>query len=106
MIYVGNLCELIKLIIENQGAGLFLPQNAELVSTKEMMGEIAKANGKIARFSKLFGLGIKLAGNFVPQLHKAFGNLYYAQKESNYFGGKYRIFGLAESIRRTERGAE
>lgn len=106
MIYVGNLCELIKLIIENQSSGLFLPQNAELVSTKEMMGEIAKANGKKAHFSKLFGLGIKLFGNFVPQLRKAFGNLYYAPEQSNYFGGKYRIFGFAESIRRTESGAE
>ena len=46
MIYVGNLCEFVKRIIDEPKTGIFFPQNAEYVSVAEMVKAIAELNGK------------------------------------------------------------
>lgn len=102
MIYVGNLCELVRLIIENSSEGVFLPDNAELVSTGEFARIIAECNGKTLRLSKLLGLAVR-AASFMTIVRKAFGSVCYDHSENAYFGGKYRIFGLEESIAETEK---
>lgn len=103
MIYVENLCELIKLILQNKSDGVFLPQNKELVSVKDMVAKIAETNGKKVFFSNLMALAIKPAAKISAKFSKAFGSLYYEESASNYFDGKYQIVDFDESIRRTEK---
>ena len=49
MLYIGNLCEFLRLLIQDEADGIFCPQNAEYVSTSRMVQEIAKAHGKHIR---------------------------------------------------------
>ena len=46
MIYIDNLCEFVRLMIENEERGLFFPQNREYVKTSEMVRLIAEAVGR------------------------------------------------------------
>lgn len=103
MIYVGNLCELFRLIIDSRADGLFLPQNRELVETKDLVAKIAKCNGKKIYFSKLMAAAVKIFAPFVAKIAKAFGNLYYTEKDSNAFDGAYQIYDFNTSVELTEK---
>jgi nucleoside-diphosphate-sugar epimerase len=46
MLHIDNLCEFIKLMIDNKESGLFFPQNKEYVKTSEMVKLIAEVHGK------------------------------------------------------------
>ena len=43
MVYVDNLCELIRLIIENNKGGIYYPQQECYIETSKMVADIAKA---------------------------------------------------------------
>ena len=105
MLYVGNLCKFISLVIENGDQGVFFPQNDEYVQTGEMVRLIAKAHGKRIRLSKIFTPFLKclsiLGGKPGSLADKAFGSLVY-EKEMSEYGEKYQVYGLEESIRLTE----
>lgn len=96
MIYIGNLCEFVKIAIDYEKSGLFFPQNAEYVRTSDMVRLIADENGKKIRFTKAFNLAIRIAP--LKVVKKVFGNLTY---EKDDVVGKYSF---RESIRLTERG--
>lgn len=53
MIFIGNLCEFIKRIIDSENSGLFFPQNSEYVNTSEMVKLIAGEHGKKSSPSKV-----------------------------------------------------
>lgn len=59
MIYIGNLCEFIRILINNESSGIFFPQNKEYVCTSEMVRLIANIHGKKIRMTKLFNPIIK-----------------------------------------------
>ena len=105
MLYVGNLCKFISLMVENEEDGIFFPQNGEYVRTSEMVRMIAAVHGKRIRFSKIFTPFLKclsaVGGKPGSLADKAFGSLVYAKGMSQY-GEKYQIYGLEESIRLTE----
>ena len=52
MVYIDNLCEFVRLLIDDCGAGLYFPQNDEYVKTSEMVKLIAEAHGKKIRMTK------------------------------------------------------
>ena len=75
MIYIGNLCEFVKNVIDDEMKGLFFPQNAEYSNTSEIVRLIAESNGKKIKLIKLFNWIIKLFP--ITVLQKVFGNLTY-----------------------------
>lgn len=105
MLYVGNLCKFISLMIENEEQGIFYPQNAEYVRTSEMVSEIAKAHNKKIYLLKLFNPILQLLGRSGGKIgtlvNKAFGNLVY-DKELSEYATDYRMYDLIDSIRLTE----
>lgn len=101
MLHVDNLCEFIRLMIDNEERGCFFPQNSEYVKTSEMVKIIAEVHNKKIRLTKVFNPVLKLMGNFVGVVNKAFGNLVYDKALSDY-KGNYRIRNLKESILLTE----
>lgn len=102
MLYIENLCEFVRLVIENKEDGIFFPQNAEYSNTSRMVEMIAMANGKKIYLVKGFTWLLKLLRPFVGLINKAFGNLTYDTKLSEY-KQNYTLYNLEESILRTEK---
>lgn len=105
MLYIENLCEfLCQVMIRGEG-GIFWPQNAEYSKTSDVVREIAEICDHKILVSGVFNCAVKLA-SFVPGkisdlANKAFGNLTYDQKLSEY-DFNYQLYSLIESIKRTE----
>ena len=101
MLYIGNLVEFVRLMVDNNEQGIFWPQNAEFSNTSELVKLIGTVNGKKVCLIRGFTWLLKFIGLFVGKIGKAFGNLSYDQTLSEY-RDNYRIFSLEESIRVTE----
>ena len=77
MIYVDNLCEFLKNIIEIKKSGILYPQNSEYVSTVEVIKTAAKYFNHKIIFISLFNPLIKLLGKRFGIINKIFGTKYY-----------------------------
>lgn len=102
MLYIENLAEFVRLMIDNEESGTFFPQNAEYSNTSKLVRMIAAAHGKkLGLWHGFTGL-LKFMSHLTPLVDKAFGNLSYDMSMSEYPKGNYRLYSLEESIRRTE----
>lgn len=101
MLYIENLCEFVRLMVENEEQGIFWPQNGEYSNTSELVKMIAEAHGKKVRLVKGFGWALKIMSSCTGLVNKVFGSLSYDQEMSRY-KEEYRINALIESIRKTE----
>ena len=99
MIYIDNLSEFVKQLIDNRSGGLFFPQNAEYVNTSEMVRLIAEAHGKKIVMTKLFNPLLRLLN--VSTVNKVFGDLVYDMSMSEY-DANYAIIDFNNSIVKTE----
>jgi nucleoside-diphosphate-sugar epimerase len=80
MIDIENLCEFVKLLIDESSSGLFLPQNDEYLCTSEMVRTIAEAHGKKIYMTKLFNPLLRVLN--ISTVNKVFGDLVYEKKLS------------------------
>lgn len=101
MLYIGNLLEFVRLMIENEEQGIFWPQNAEYSNTTEIVKLIAQAHGKRIVIIPGFTWVLKLLSHVTGLVNKAFGSLSYDMEISEY-KEKYQRTELMESIRITE----
>lgn len=102
MLYIDNLCEFIRLMIDNEERGIFFPQNKEYVRTSELVKLIAEAHGKNIILTKIFNWALIFMGIFVGIVNKAFGNLVYEKSMSEY-KVEYRVKDLREAVWETEK---
>lgn len=100
-LFLGNLLEFIKLMIDNEEQGIFLPQNEEYVSSYELVKEIARLNNHKILFIGLFNPILKLL-NKQTYVNKVFGNLM-IDKELSQYRDNYNRYSLTQSIEITER---
>ncbi|MTH54505.1 NAD-dependent epimerase/dehydratase family protein [Bacillus mangrovi] len=101
MLHIDNLCEFLKIIIDNQDCGLFYPQNKEYVKTSEMVSLIAAVHGKNMMLTKMFNSPLRILAFKISLINKLFGNLVYEQSMSNH-EVEYRIRNFKESIKLSE----
>lgn len=101
MLYIDNLCEFVRLMIDNEESGIFHPANAENSNTSEMVKMIAEAHGKKKALMGGLTWLLKLMSHFTGLVNKAFGNLTYSSELTEY-KENYRVYSLAESITATE----
>lgn len=101
MLYIENLCEFVRLMIENEECGIFWPQNAEYSNTSDLVKMIAAAHGKKVVLVKGFSWALKIMGYLTGLVNKAFGSLSYDMKLSEY-SAEYQKKSLYDSIRQTE----
>lgn len=101
MLYIGNLTEFIRLILDDQAEGTFCPQDGEYVSTCDMVNLIAHCHGKSILMVKGVTWALKLLRPFTPAVDKAFGSLCYARELSAY-PKNYQVVSLADAILETE----
>lgn len=105
MLHIDNLCEFVRLIIEDRAEGVFFPQNAEHVCTSDMVRAIAKVRGH--RIVMVPGMSFpadlmgKVPGKVGGLASKAFGDSAYDLALSDY-PRNYRVRTFEESIRLTE----
>lgn len=105
MLYIENLCEFCRLLIENEDEGVFFPQNKGYSDTAELIATIGEVKGKKVAIANWLGFTVKIAKKLPGKLgilaNKAFGDLYYDLSMSEY-KSDYRIYDLKGSIQRTE----
>lgn len=100
MIYIDNLSEFVRLMIDREETGVFCPQNCCVASTDEIVRLIARQHGKKILIIPGFLWALKLVGAVSPKAEKAFGSLCYDRRLSNY-ETEYCVVSLEESIART-----
>lgn len=101
MLYIENLAELIRLLIEDEAEGIFCPQNEEYVNTSDLVSRIAHANGRDILLVKGGGWALKLLRRVTALPDKAFGSLCYDFALSRY-PKNYWLKDLCESVSETE----
>ncbi|VEU79981.1 NAD-dependent epimerase/dehydratase family protein [Haploplasma axanthum] len=77
MIYIDNLANFVKILIDKKLEGVFYPQNEKYLSTFEIMKQTKLSVGKKVRSTKLFNWLIKLFSIFIPTVNKVYGNKTY-----------------------------
>lgn len=100
MIYADNLCELLRLIIENQAGGIYFPQEPEYIHTSKLVKDISKVSGKKMWVTKIFNPILRLVSGKIRFVRKAFGSLVYDKSLSGHFDWKYCVVPYKETVRR------
>lgn len=105
MLHIDNLCQFVKLMIDNEEHGVFFPQNGEYSNTSDMVQMIAEVKGHRIIMIPFVGIFIKLLekvpGKIGGLTIKAFGNSSYDMSMSEY-KENYRVNSLRKSIVLTE----
>lgn len=101
MLYMENLAEFIRLLMDDGAGGIFCPQNNEYVNTSEMVNLIAHARGKDMLLIGGFTWALKLLRPLTGIVDKAFGSLCYDFSLSRY-DKDYCVKSLQESVLETE----
>lgn len=96
MIFIRNLTELLRLVIDNNTHGFIHPQNPEYIKTIDLVEYIAKANNHRIYKVKIFNRLINQLKT-MNLINKVFGNLYY-DKDMNDSNLNYKIYSLETSI--------
>ena len=105
MLYIENLAEFIRQLVELGKGGVFYPQNAEYVTTTDVVKMVAKARNKRIATWGILNPFVKLAsvmpGRIGKLANKAFGSLTIDQTLSfNEISG-YQVCNFEESIKRS-----
>ena len=100
MLYIDNLSNLVRLIIENSAGGIFHPQDDFIPSTNDLVKAISSALNKKSRTSKFLGFFVKIF-SFLGVVKKLYGGVSYEHTLSDSFDNVYRIVSFKEGINRT-----
>ena len=103
MIYIDNLCEFIRLIVQNQDSGVFYPQNQDYVNTSQLVKEIKRTHGQRVALLPAFNWILKGLSRYVSTLNKLFSDLTY-EKEMSSYPQSYQVADFRSSIEKTEKG--
>lgn len=77
MLYINNLSNSIKYLIDTVSNGLFFPQNKEYVNTREVISMTKKIIHKKLWLTRLFNPFIHLLKNRISLVNKMFSDSYY-----------------------------
>lgn len=103
MLYIGNLCELIRIAVEREWEGIICPQNREIVSTSELVRAIGEQKQKKIILMPGFSGILKLCSHFTGYVNKIFGSLEY-DRELDAAETGYCRYSLEESLKNMEEG--
>ena len=102
MIYIWNLCEYVRLLINDPLDDIILyPQNAEYIGTLDIMCALWKENNKKYHLSRFIAWGVnvllKLPG--METVKTMFTDTVYDAKISNDFDNRYCVYSFEDSIK-------
>ncbi len=99
-IYIDNLCECIRLIVENELCGVFCPQDDEIPNANRLLEVISEGIGKKYRTSRFLGWCLHFV-SFIPLVNKAYGGISYARDLSEMTDMNYVVTPFEEGMRKT-----
>lgn len=99
-IYIDNLCECVRLIIDNRLQGVFCPQDDEIPNANELLEAIVSGLGEKYRESRFLGICLQ-AFSFLPLVKKAYGGISYSRTLSDVKGMNYVVVPFREGLKRT-----
>jgi nucleoside-diphosphate-sugar epimerase len=99
MIFIENLCEFLRIVIDKELSGIFFPQNKEYVSTKDIIDLMAKNMGKKIYFVKLFNPVIRIMSKKINIINKVLGNKVYDKRITPNFD--YCVVDFETSIKKS-----
>ncbi len=102
MLYIDNLCELVRLLIENNDCGTFYPQNSEYTNSSDIVKFIGEAHNKKIVLVKGFSWALKLLSLFTGIVNKGFGSFAYDMSLSEYKQSYRVVSDIKDSIFLTE----
>jgi UDP-glucose 4-epimerase len=97
MLYIDNLCEFVRLVIDNEKQGVFWPQNREYVDTCEVVRQVAEEAGHKIWITRVLNPFVFLGSLFIPTISKVFGTLVYQKDMTNNYSTDIKSF--QESIK-------
>lgn len=110
MIYIDNLSEFIRLLIDHETSGLYFPQNKDYVKTTELVKTIAEAHGKTVKVTSIFNWAASIGLKQSETFRKVFGSFVYdkemAGSSSTVMNGEtieYETVSFEDSIIATEK---
>lgn len=101
VLYIDNLCELVRLLIIDRYSGIVHPQNREKVSTTQMMKFISEKYGRHIWMTRIFNPAIRLLVNKVHLVNRMFADDHYSLELSHIYDFKYCVYSTEESIKRS-----
>ena len=105
MLYIENLAQFVKRMIDNEETGVFFPQNEQYINTSDLVQMIAMVKGHrlvmVPATGWIMRLMKKIPGKIGILTGKAFGDSVYDMQMSGY-KEEYRVCDWKESVRRTE----
>ena len=97
MIYIDNISEFVRVIIDNNQAGIYFPQNKEYINTTDLVKTIARTQGKEIKTTKVFNWAIAIGIKYSGVFRKVFGTLVYDKRS---------LYGPIDLITKKEVGYE
>lgn len=105
MIYIDNLCEFIRIIINNRSSGIFYPQNKDYVNVSNTAQMISRLEGKKIYLTRIFNPLIKILLGKNNVINKIFGNYYYHQNMSLHDKYDYDLVNFKSSLTKLKKSS-
>lgn len=98
-LYVENLAELVRILLERRWSGTFCPQDDKAVSANELLKAIANGMGVKKHGSRVLGYCVHLL-SFLSIVKKAYGGIEYSKSLSTFNSINYVVVPFEEGMRR------
>lgn len=110
MIYIDNLSEFVRLLVDQGVSGLYYPQNKDYVNTTKLVKTIAEAHGKTLKITSIFNWAVSFGLKQSKTFRKVFGSFVYDKEmpgsPSTVLNDEiieYETVSLEDSIKATEK---
>ncbi|CQR57850.1 NAD-dependent epimerase/dehydratase family protein [Paenibacillus riograndensis] len=80
MIFIDNLCEFFRVVIDKEVTGIFFPQNKQYICTTDIIRVMASTMNRRIRLVKFFNPLLKIMSGRINLINKVFGNKSYDQE--------------------------
>lgn len=101
MLFIDNLAEFVRQLIDRELNGVFFPQNRELADTVEIVRYFARKYDRRIWISRIFNPLVWLGSFFLKPVPKMFSDSYYIPEMSRY-DFAYQLVSFEESLKGLE----
>lgn len=101
MLFIDNLAEFVRQLIDREKSGVFFPQNKELADTVEIVRYFAHKYHKRIWISRVFNPLVWIGSFFLKPIPKMFSDSYYVPEMSKY-EFEYQLVSFEDSLKGLE----